>query len=106
MLEPGGLFVFSSHNWWNLISSVGIWAAGPLLERARMLDIRDRYTTIEVDIGRTTVYLSSPHHQRRQLRRCGFHLVNVVGKRDGPFRYLERAPHYIGRKRGRRVGTG
>lgn len=101
VLEPGGLFVFSSHNTWNALASLpfeGASAVQPLLERERVLDPGDRYAPVEVAVGETLVYFSSPAKQRRQLRRCGFELLDVVGKRDSPLRYLEYAPHYVARK--------
>lgn len=101
VLEPGGLFVFSSHNTWNALASTpfeGVGAVRPLLERERPLDPRDRYAPVEVRVGETLVYFSSPAKQRRQLRQCGFELLAVVGKREGPLRYLEYAPHYVARR--------
>lgn len=100
VLKPGGLFVFSSHNWWSVPPSVlyeGTDALRPLFEGRRTLDPRDRYTSVEVHVGETLVYLSSPLKQRSQLEKIGFELVSVVGKRDTMLRYFEVAPHYVAR---------
>ena len=101
VLAPGGLFLYSSHNWWSALPSALLGDTGALdllRNRERPLDPRDRYARLEVTVGETVVYVSSPRQQRRQLQRCGFELVDVVGKRDGPSRYLERAPMYVARK--------
>lgn len=101
VLKPGGTFVFSSHNWWNVPLSVLYrrWGALELLlGRENVLDPRARYSTVAVIPGETTVYLSSPIRQGRQLEACGFELIDIVGKRDTALRYLEVAPHYVARK--------
>lgn len=66
VLKPGGVFMFSSHNWWHMPPSVlyeGQDALNPLLWRENLLNPRDRYSTVEVKVGETMVYLSSPVKQ-------------------------------------------
>jgi len=101
VLAPGGLFVFSSHNTWNALASLpfdGVDAVRPLLECEHVSDLWNRYAPVEVSVGETLAYFSSPAKQRRQLRRCGLDLLAVVGKRNSPLRYLEYALHYVARK--------
>lgn len=101
VLKPGGKLVFSSHNWWNMPLSAlfdGSSALRPLWRRQRVLDPRDRYSTVTVIPGDTMVYLSSPLKQWRQLEACGFELVDIVGKRDNLLRFVEMAPHYVARR--------
>ena len=41
--------------------------------------------------------MSDPLTQRRQLRECGFELLEVVGKRRTPLKYFEAMPYFVAR---------
>lgn len=73
-------------------------ALNPLLRRENVLNPRDRYSTVKVKVGETRVYLSSPAKQWRQLKKNGFELIDIVGKRSNVVRYVEAAPHYVAQK--------
>ena len=100
VLTPGGLFAFSTNNWWYALPAA-------LVDRAhlrnmflgngnaRRLGSRYRVDGREYDM---LTYQTSPPHQRAQLRECGFEFLAYVGKRDSPLRYLERQPYYVARK--------
>lgn len=101
VLKPGGIFAFSSHNSWYFLPSVVVdhdtlWNL--YLRPELLFNPFDRYTTTNVQVGETRVYLSSPVKQRVQLAQCGFDLLEVVGKRETFLKYFEMAPHYVARK--------
>lgn len=106
LLRPAGVVVFSSHNSWHpFLGAFAGDARGALadlwdlyLRPANRDRLRSRYKTESVPLGEVDVYVSNPIHQCRQLRRCGFTLLDVVGTRDGPTRLFERDPHYVAKK--------
>lgn len=92
VLKPSGIAVFSSHNSWN----PAMWALCLREEnRERLLS---RAKIERVPLGEVEIYLSNPVHQWVQLRKCGFTPLDVIGKRDGPLRFVERHPHYVAKK--------
>lgn len=106
LLTPGGILVFSSHNSWHPVLSLVVGDAKPALKDLWDLYLRpenhdklfSRYRTESVPLGDVDIYLSNPVHQWIQLRKTGFTLLDVVGKREGLSRLFERAPHYVAKK--------
>ena len=94
LLKPAGILVFSSHNSWY----VGRDVAELYLSEKNRDRIFSRRKIESVPLGEVEIYLSNPIHQWLQLRKCGFTLLDVVGKRDGFLRFFERDPHYIAKK--------
>ena len=106
LLKPAGIAVFSSHNSWHTFVPL------PLSDlRSATADVRDlylrkenrerilsRYKFESVPLGEVEIYQSNPLHQWLQLRKCGFTLLDIVGKRDGIARFFERDPHYVAKK--------
>lgn len=106
LLKPGGVLVFSSHNSWHPVCSLFTGDAKVGLKDVWDLYLRpenhgrlfSRYKTESVPLGDVDIYLSNPVHQWLQLRKAGFTLLDVVGKRDGLSRLFERDPHYVAKK--------
>lgn len=102
LLKPGGILAFSSHNTWHTIPGAlagGLEYARDLyLTRKNLPRLFSRRKLQSVPLGELEIYLSSPLHQWVQLRRCGFTPLDVVGKRDGPLRYVEIQPYYVAKK--------
>ncbi|MHC3436917.1 class I SAM-dependent methyltransferase [Natrialbaceae archaeon A-gly3] len=101
VLDPGGLFAFSSHNTWYRFPAVALdhgYLKTFYLNRSNRSRLFSRYKRHEDDHVTFESYFTNPIRQRRQLRRHGFETVSVVGKRDGVSRFLEIAPHYVARK--------
>lgn len=99
ILKPAGLVTFSSHNSWykphrrilgNLIDRY--------LRRKNRVNVFSRSQIDEVPLGEVETYYSNPIHQWRQLRKCGFTLLDIVGKQEGFFRLFEQDPHYVAKK--------
>lgn len=102
VLEPGGVFAFSSHNSWYRFPAVFIdqqylwkyylgWSNGRRLFQPYKLDDARHATK--------RTYFSNPLHQRRQLRRHEFEMEAIVGKRTWPLSLFEFMAHYIARSR-------
>lgn len=106
VLKPTGFVVFSTHNSWHpfvplslhdfLQSVKDVWDFY-LRERNRER-LFSRYKIESVPLGDAEIYLSNPLHQWLQLRKCGFTLLDVIGRRDGIQRFFERDPHYVAKK--------
>lgn len=102
LLTAGGIFTFSSHNSWYTVPGL---LAGDLSPLERLYEtvkrtgrLPRRYRVTEAPLGRLDVYVTNPLRQRRQLRKSGFTLLDVVGKRDGPARFVENHPYYVAKK--------
>lgn len=106
VLKPSGIVVFSSHNHWHSFAPVPVnnprRAIKDLvnfyLQKKNRSRILSRYKIESVPLGEVEIYLSNPIHQWLQLRKCGFTLLDIVGKRDGLLRFIERQPHYVAKK--------
>lgn len=102
LLKPGGFFVFSSHNTWYLLDDVIRRDRSDLkdlyLSRKNAGRLFSRYKRESVPLGELEIYMSNPLHQWIQLRKCGFTLVDIVGRRESRFRIFERNPHYVAKK--------
>lgn len=100
VLEPGGVFVFSSHNAWYRFSAV-------FLDHEHLMEYylgqpngRRLFQHYKLDVAphaTKKTYFSNPLHQRTQLRRHGFELEAIIGKREGPLRFFEFMTHYVAR---------
>lgn len=100
ILNPNGTFAFSSHNaWYTLPALVSDWGflrkfhLGPENKHRSFC----RYKVDRHDYTSLETYFSNPFHQWRQLRREGFRLEAMIGKRDSPLRFFERGPYYVAR---------
>ena len=106
VLKPGGIVVFSSHNSWHLLVPLSVSDLRRVASDVVDLYLRkknhrrhfSRYKIESVPLGEVEIYLSNPVHQWLQLRKCGFTLLDVVGRRDGLLRFFERDPHYAAKK--------
>ncbi|MFC6976837.1 hypothetical protein ACFQL1_22440 [Halomicroarcula sp. GCM10025709] len=83
--------MFSTHNAWYRFPAIvrdREFLRTFYLNRTNVPRLFDRYKkdTGEADLH---TYMSNPIRQRRQLRRCGFDPLELVGKRDGPGKYFE-----------------
>lgn len=102
VLKPGGFFVFSSHNLWYLLPDVALADGDYLYDlflRAKNRDrLFERQKFETVSNGELEIYLTSPLHQLSQLRKCGFTMVDVIGRRDNLLRLFEKNTHYVAKK--------
>lgn len=103
MLKPGGIVVLSSHDSWYPLVPLSVGDLSQIsndvidlyLRKKNRRRIFSRYKTERVPLGEVESYLSNPIHQWLQLRKCGFTLPDIVGRRDGLLRVFERNPHYV-----------
>lgn len=96
VLKPAGIVVFSSHNsWYNPLRRA---KTDPILREGNRRRLFSPYRLDRVPLGEVEIYLSNPVLQWIELRKCGFTLLDVVGKREGLLRFLEAAPHYVAKK--------
>lgn len=101
VLEPGGVFAFSSHNTWYRFPAVALdheFLKTFYLRRPNWSRLFGRYKLHPDEHATFESYFTNPIRQRRQLRQHGFETLAVVGKREGLTRFLESAPHYVARK--------
>jgi ubiquinone/menaquinone biosynthesis C-methylase UbiE len=100
VVAPGGTVVFSTHNaWYALPAAVAdrSFLRTFFLANGNLRRLADRYK-LDTKAGEPLwTYVSDPLVQPRQLRRVGLEPVEVVGKRDGPARYLEAMLYYVAR---------
>ncbi|MFB6159810.1 MAG: class I SAM-dependent methyltransferase [Haloferacaceae archaeon] len=100
VLAPDGVLAFSTHNAWYrfpaLLTDPGFVRQFYLAD-GNLTRLFRRYKTDVVAGDRLTTYLSSPAKQRRQLRRCGFEPVELVGKRDSLLKNFEAMLYYVAR---------
>ena len=96
VLKNNGLFIFSSHNSFQLISNsikgylkiVIRWLRNPL----------SKYKIDKTSYGNLTTYFINPFSQEKQLRKCGFKLIEIVGKYSNVLKYFEPWIYYVARK--------
>jgi SAM-dependent methyltransferase len=90
ILRPGGVFLFSSHNWLGAVWSGGYFypqgyanAWKNLKEQRGNRLLREGYWLYRDDGGDQHLYSATPGHTVRQLRRAGFTGIEVIGYRRG-----------------------
>lgn len=100
ILRPGGVFAFNTHNGWYNLPAL-LLARSRLkqlyLERGNLFRLTSPYKIAPHEYDAAT-YISNPRRQRRQLRESGFELVECVGKRRSPLKYVERGPYFVAKK--------
>lgn len=106
LLKPSGVLLFSTHNSLHPLVPLSVRDFGRGLKD--IVDFyfkpknRDRlftpYKIEQVPLGNVEIYLTNPLQQWRQLKRCGFTPLDVVGERDGFGRFFERDPHFVAKK--------
>lgn len=105
VLRDGGKFAFSTHNSWfvlpqslsnvfQYVEIVKFWATN--LRRGRVFSNYKIDTTVGDGVE---TYFINPRDQRRQLEECGFRLLDLYGKPDGPITRLDPWPYYVAQKR-------
>lgn len=104
VLEPGGVFTFSSHNLWStyvprspdlagIEQFVEFW-----VRNVREGRLGSRYKSDNtVTGGPRPMYYIRPADQLQQLRNCGFEVVDVL-RTDGLLESRVHHPHYVARK--------
>lgn len=100
ILEPGGIFAFSTHNSWYSLPAAVLsrpYLKQLYLEGGNQSRLFSPYKVFPQEFD-TMTYISNPRRQRRQLRRCEFDVVEQVGKRSSPLKYFERVPYFVARK--------
>lgn len=104
ILEPGGVFVFSSHNLWSTYVPRSLTPGGVRkyakfwIENVRQRRIFSRYKwdNYVSSMPRPRHYIR-PSDQKRQLRGCGFDVLDVV-RPTGPLERFFHHPYYVARK--------
>lgn len=99
VLEPGGVFAFSTHNnWYNLPAVLDDWnhIRKYYVADGNLARIGDPYKVDGTEWG-MKIFVTNPRRQRQQLREFGFEPVAFVGKQRWPLSYLERRPYYVAR---------
>lgn len=100
VIEPGGVLVFSTHNAWYRFPAL---AGDPsflktfYLENGNLRRLFRRYKMDTIGEDPLWTHLTNPPRQRRQLERCGFEPVELVGKRDGVAKYFEAMLYFVAR---------
>ena len=98
VLTDDGVLVFSTHNAWYrypaLVSDHSFLRTF-YVGNGNLKRFFRRYKVDVIEDDPLWTYLTTPPRQFRQLRRCGFDPVEVVGKRDGLARYFEAMPHFV-----------
>jgi len=106
LLKPSGVLLFSTHNSLHPLVPLSVRNLGLGLKDILDLYLKpknhgrlfSRYKIEQVTLGEVEIYLSNPLHQWRQLQRCGFTPLDVIGERDGIGRFFERDPHFVAKK--------
>jgi len=104
-LKPDGVFAFSTHNlWFSLISNPA--SAASIRETVAFwsLNLRPKWLLSRYKMdnriagGPIPVYYISPRKQKRQLRACGFDVLDVVRERHPLRRRFDPFPYYVAQK--------
>jgi ubiquinone/menaquinone biosynthesis C-methylase UbiE len=104
VLKYNGIFVFSSHNSWQLISKnifFHLWLLRFIIVNILNFKIFSQYKIDKNSFGEVITYFINPLAQKEQLRNTGFELLEIVGRFKNKLRYLEPWPYYVAEK----VGT-
>lgn len=109
VLKDGGIFVFSSHNSWQLVSKDVFfysWLLRFIVVNIARRKILSKYKIDKTNFGENITHFINPPEQRRQLTRAGFQLLEITGSFKGALKYVEPWPHYVARKKKRREKKG
>ncbi len=104
-LKHGGLFVFSTHNHWfsvifnpfslqSIRETASFWSLN--LHPRWLLSRYKRDNRIAG--GPIPIYYISPEKQKKQLRACGFEVLDVVREQSQLRRWFDPFPYYVARK--------
>lgn len=100
VLEPGGIFAFSTNNWLYSLPALVLdrqFLRKFYIQNGNLRRLFSQYKQVP-QYSSEEVYFSDPYRQHKQLEAVGFDVVELVGKRDGLARYIEREPYYVARK--------
>lgn len=100
VLKPDGLLVFSTHNGWYRYPAFFFdrqFLRTFYLNEGNFKRLFRRYKIDVLGSKPLWTYLSDPIRQRRQLRRCGFDPVELIGKRDSFLKLFEAMLYYVAR---------
>jgi len=100
VLKPNGIFSYSNHNSLYTLPALFLDRDHVLnyyLLNGNLWNVGDRYKFSVYDYG-VRWFFSTPLYQIRQLKNAGFDVLNIVGKRDSPLKYIEYQPYYVVRK--------
>lgn len=102
VLKSGGIFVFSSHNSWYSLASHPygyFYLLRFLVWNITHAKIFAQYKIDKTRYGDLFTYFTNPLKQKKQLKTCGFELLDIIGRFEGIMAYFEAWPYYIARKR-------
>lgn len=110
VLKPGGMAVFSSHNWLPYLLFPPHWKGGRFLSLLRSGALTRRWYSAGVEDVPFDCYISTPLRTLRQLQSVGFERPRIVaGQRRVPWPLtpfslpimcIDLWPHFIAQKRG------
>ena len=102
ILKSKGIFVFSTHNPWQ-IASINIrhyyWLLQFIVLNIIKRRIFSRYKVEKSRHGELTTYYINPFDQEKQLRDNGFDLLEITGKFNNRLKYFEPWLYYVAKKR-------
>jgi len=104
VLNPGGTFVFSSHNSFFLLPADPMSLYGYFhlvrfwVQTILNGNVTERYKTDVLSDKTLETYFISPRGQRKQLTRCGFRLRDICVKEQSPSIWIDPWPYYVAEK--------